>query len=122
MAGACAETLADDTEAMADILRAGEVIPALDAFEGSADRLQRFMTFLVITSELLFVAAPEVGARVVAYNQRLLTLIEKVDHALDQQDLGRLGIVLAHGLAPALRDYDEHADEVMRALAPACAA
>jgi hypothetical protein len=122
LAGARAQALAEDTEAMVDTLREGDVIPALDALEAAADRLQRFLTFLVITSEILFSREPAVGARLVAYNQRLVTLLEKVDDALTQYDLARVGLVLAHGLAPALRDYEDHADDVIAALAPACAA
>jgi hypothetical protein len=122
LAGARAEALSDDVEAMAEALRSGDVIPALDAFEASAERLQRFLTFLVIASEMLFVRGPDVGAQVVQYSHRIMTLLEKVEDALARQDLGRLGLVLAHGLAPALRDYEEHADDVSRALAPARAA
>jgi hypothetical protein len=122
LAGARAEALADDMEAMAHTLRGGDVVPALDALEAASDPLQRFLTYLVVVSEVLFVAGPEVGIRVGEYNRRLLTLLEKVDDALDRQDLGRLGLVLAHGLVPALRDYEEHADDVIWALAPACAA
>ena len=52
-AGPFAESLAVDCTHIAHAMRAGEVLQALATFEATADRLQRFLTYVVVTSEML---------------------------------------------------------------------
>jgi hypothetical protein len=119
LAGACAEALSDQTEMVAAALRAGDSVRALDGLVLSADRLQRFLIYLDLVAELM---EGRTRKQLVDYGRRLSGLLDKIEDALRQRDLGRLGLLLAHGLAPVLRDYDTHADEVIFALTPARAA
>ena len=119
LAGACAEALSDETEAVADALRAGEGVRALDLLMASTDRLQRFLIFVELVAD---VVTHDTRTHLIQYGRRLSASLEKLEDALERRDLGRIGLVLAHGLAPALRDYDVHADAVIVALSPAQAA
>jgi hypothetical protein len=119
LAGASAEALADQIEALADALREGRTVHALTMLEDSLERMTRFLTFLAIAVELV---TDGTRAQVKEYVQRLESVLDKIEDALDRHDFGRLGLVLVHGLASILRDYDDHADAVMLSLAPARAA
>lgn len=118
-AGPFAANLAFDCSQIAMAMRQGEVGSALAAFESTADRLQRFMTFVVVSSELVGHASPALGAVIADYGRRVLELLGRIEGALDRRDLVALTLTLEHGLAPALDQYRGYADEVTRALGPA---
>jgi hypothetical protein len=114
-AGPFAESLAIDCTQIAHALRCGAVRDALATFEATADRLQRFLTFLVVTSELLGQRAPELGIVVADYGRRVLGIVARIEHTLVHNDLVGVTIALEHGLGPALGDYSGYADRVLLA-------
>lgn len=121
-AGPFAASLAFDCAQIAQTMRAGEVRHALAALEATADRLQRFLTFVVVSSELLGRANPPLGAVIADYGRRVLDLLGRIDGSLQQADLVGLTLVLEHGLGPALGDYGGYADAVTYALGQPLAA
>jgi hypothetical protein len=108
-----AESLAIDCAQIAHAMRAGEVREALATFEATADRLQRFLTFLVVTSELLRPRAPELGVVVADYGRRVLGLVTRIEHTLVDGDLVGVTLALEHGLGPALGDYQGYAEKIL---------
>jgi hypothetical protein len=114
-AGPFAESLAIDCTQIAHALRAGEVRDALATFEATADRLQRFLTFLVVTSELLGQRAPELGVVVADYGRRVLRLVARIEHTLVTNDLVGVTLTLEHGLGPALAEYSGYAEKILLA-------
>ncbi len=112
------ESLARDYSDVAQTLRLGRLDEALDAFDASADRLQRFLTFLVVASELMVDTAPTAGAFVADYNRRLFGLLDRVHDALNTKDLVALTMVLEHGLSKTLLEYRKYAQDVEVAFAP----
>ncbi len=118
-AGPFAASLAFDCSQIAMSMRHGAVTQALASFETTADRLQRFLTFVVVSSELVGNASPSLGAVIADYGRRVLELLGRIEGALDRGDLVGLTLTLEHGLAPALDQYSGYADDVTRALGPA---
>ncbi len=116
-AGPFAVSLAHDCRSIAETMRMGELGHALATFESTTDRLQRFLTFVVVSSELLRPMSPSVGMVLADYGRRVLALLDKVQSALDRNDLLDLTLVLEHGLGPALGDYRGYAMHVSSALA-----
>lgn len=112
-----AQSLAEDCRDIARTMRTGELSTALATFESTAERLQRFLTFVVVSSELLQPSSPSIGSVLADYGRRVLTLLDRVQLALDRSDLVDLTLVLEHGLGPALGDYDGYAPHVTFALA-----
>ena len=112
-AGPFAESLAIDCTQIAHSLRAGEVRDALLTFEATADRLQRFLTFLVVTSELLGRRAPELGVVVADYGRRVLQLVTRIEHTLVANDLVGVTLTLEHGLGPARAEYGGYAEKIL---------
>ncbi len=121
-AGPFAATLAFDCAQIAHAMRAGEVRHALATLEATTDRLQRFLTFVVVSSELLGRANAPLGAVIADYGRRIIDLVGRVDGSLQHADLVGLTLVLEHGLGPALNDYGGYADAVTHALSPRLAA
>jgi hypothetical protein len=117
-AGPFAANLAFDCSQIAMAMRQGAVGEALRCFEATADRLQRFLTFVVVSSELVGRASPALGAVIADYGRRVLEQLGRIEGALDRRDLVGLTLALQHGLAPALDQYRGYADEVTRALRP----
>jgi hypothetical protein len=120
-AGPFVESLQDDLRQIACSLRHGDVQPALEAFEASTDRLQRFLTFVVVASELLMDRHASLGAVVADYGRRLLSVMGSIEEALDDGDLIGLTLVLEHGLAGGLAEYKGYESDVRRALGRAAA-
>ncbi len=116
-AGPLALSLAQDCRDIAQTMRSGELGPALASFESTADRLQRFLTFVVVSSELLRPHAPAIGVVLADYGRRVLVLLDRVQVALDRSDLLDLTTVLEHRLGPALGDYHGYSGHVSSALA-----
>lgn len=116
-AGPFAVSLAQDCRDIAQTMRVGELGTALATFESTADRLQRFLTFVVVSSELLRATSPAIGVVLADYGRRLLVVLERVQAALDRSDLLDLTLILEHGLGPALGDYHGYANHVSAALA-----
>ena len=114
-AGPFAESLAIDCTQIAHSLRAGDVRDALATFEATADRLQRFLTFLVVTSELLGERSPELGVVVADYGRRVLRLVGRIEHTLVSNDLVGVTLTLEHGLGPALGEYSGYAEKILLA-------
>lgn len=112
-AGPFAESLAIDCSQIAYAMRAGAVREALATFESTADRLQRFLTFLVVTSELLGQRSPELGVVVADYGRRVLALVSRLEHTLVHGDLVGVTLALEHGLGPALGDYQGYAEKIL---------
>src|SRR5262245_18993617 len=104
-AGPFAANLAFDCNQIAMAMRQGAVGEALRCFEATADRLQRFLTFVVVSSELVGQVSPALGAVIADDGRRVLELLGRVEGALDRRDLVGLTLVLQHGLAPALDQY-----------------
>ncbi len=121
-AGPFADSLQDDVREIACSLRLGDLCPALEALEASTDRLQRFLTFVVVASELLMDRHASLGAVVADYGRRLLAVLGDVEATLDDGDLVGLTIALEHGLAGGLAEYKGYAADVRRALEAARAA
>lgn len=121
-AGPFAESLAVDCSQIAHAMRAGEVLQALATFEATADRLQRFLTYVVVTSEMLGHSAPELGVVVADYGRRVLRIVTRLEHTLVHGDLVGLTLALEHGLGPALGDYQGYADAITRAFGSRMAA
>jgi hypothetical protein len=111
-----AQSLAQDCRDIAHTMRTGDLGAALATFESTADRLQRFLTFVVVSSELLQPSSPSIGSVLADYGRRVLGLLDRVQVALDRSDLVDLTLVLEHGLGPALGDYDGYAPHVTFAL------
>jgi len=111
-----AQSLAQDCRDIAQTMRVGELSTALETFDSTADRLQRFLTFVVVSSELLQPSSPAIGSVLADYGRRVLVLLDRVQVALDRSDLVDLTLVLEHGLGPALGDYDGYAPHVTFAL------
>jgi hypothetical protein len=116
-AGPFAVSLAQDCRSIAQTMRMGELGHALATFESTTDRLQRFLTFVVVSSELLRAESPSIGIILADYGRRVLALLDRVQTALDRNDLVDLTLVLEHGLGPALGDYHGYATHVSVALA-----
>ena len=121
-AGPAAQALAEDYADIACSLRAGELDHALESFGACADRLQRFLTFVVVTSEMLMAGRPSLGAVVADYGRRLLRVAATVEAHLERNDLVGLTLALEHGLSTGLSEYESHADAVLTALSPTMAA
>jgi len=120
-AGPFVDSLAGDVMAIAHSLRAGDLDDALANFETSADRLQRFLTFLVVASELLVDTRPALGAILADYSRRLLSTASRIQCILDERDLVGLTIALEHDLARTLEEYSAYRRDVQIALQPAAA-
>lgn len=121
-AGAFAASLSADCSQIALAMRAGAIGDALAAFDSTAARLGRFLTFVVVSSELLGGTAPSLGAVLGDYGRRVLGCLDRVQLALDRADLGALTLALEHGLGPTLGEYHGYADQVVRGLQPRVAA
>lgn len=115
-AGAFVGTLASDLSQVAHCLRVGDVGLGLESFENQADRLQRFLTFLVVTSEVLLETRSPIGAVIGDYAARLFSMVSRIETALGDRDMMGLSISIEHGLAPALREYEGYARDVTSAL------
>lgn len=115
-AGPFAASLAADCSQIALAMRAGAIGDALDAFDSTASRLGRFLTFVVVASELLGHGAPTLGAVLGDYGRRVLACLDRVQHALDRGDLVGLTLALEHGLGPTLGEYCGYAEQVERGL------
>ncbi len=121
-AGPFVGSLASDLSQAAHFIRVGDVSVGLESLENQTARLERFLTFLVVTSETLVDARSPVGASVGEYAQRLMTMVTRIETALDDRDMMGLSIALEHGLARTLGDYDSYAHEVQTALGVCVAA
>lgn len=117
-AGPFVDSLAGDVVTVAHALRHGDLQDALAAFESSTDRLQRFLTFLVVATELMIDSQPSLGAVLADYSRRLLQVATSIEAILANQDLAGLVVALEHSLARTLWEYAAYAQEVRRALEP----
>lgn len=117
-AGPYVESLAEDVVSIAQSLRHGDLQDALAAFETSTERLQRFLTYLVVVSELMLDTQPSLGGLLAEYSRRLLAAAEKVENLLKEQDFAGVVDALEHLLARTLAEYSIYAQDVRRALVP----
>jgi hypothetical protein len=113
-----AEGLARDYGDVARTLRMGEVEHALAAFDASTDRLQRFLTFLVVATEMMVDSAPTVGAIMADYSRRLFANLDDVEMALGSRDVVALAQSLEHGLSRTLLEYTSYSSDVAFAFEP----
>ena len=121
-AGPVADSLAGDVLEIAYSMRHGELARALEALEVSSDRLGRFLTFLVIASEILSTSNPSLGAVLGDYNRRLLSIVHTIESALAEQDMVGLALALEHGLGRNLGEYQRYAADVRRSIVKPLAA
>lgn len=121
-AGPFVDSLQGDLRQIACSLRHGDLCPALEALEASTDRLQRFLTFVVVASELLMEQHASLGAVVADYGRRLLDVLGSIEETLDDGDLLGLTLALEHGLAGGLAEYEGYEADVRRALGHVAAA
>lgn len=117
-AGPFVDSLASDVVGIAHALRHGEIETALESFETSTDRLKRFLTFLVVATELMVDSQPSLGAVLADYSRRLLAAASSIEAILEEQDLTGLVVALEHSLARTLAEYSAYEADVRRALAP----
>jgi len=118
-AGPFVDSLAGDVVAIALALRDGDLEDALEAFETSTERLHRFLTFLVVATELMIDTQPSLGAVIADYSRRLLEVVGNIEAMLEEGDLVGFAVTLEHSLARSLWEYAAYDPEVRRALAPA---
>ena len=116
-AGPFVDSLSADMREIACALRHGDVSIALEAFEASTDRLSRFLTFVVVSSELLVDENPPLGAVVADYGRRLLEQVHRVQETLEDNDVIGLTQALEHGLVDGLSEYHQYEADVTRCLA-----
>jgi hypothetical protein len=116
-AGPFVDSLSTDMREIAYALRHGDVCVALEAFEASTERLGRFLTFVVVSSELLGDENPPLGAVVADYGRRLLQVVHRVQETLEDNDVIGLTNALEHGLADGLAEYHDYEADVCRCLA-----
>lgn len=121
-AGPFVKTLAEDVVGVAHDLRDGNVVIALELLEASTDRLQRFLTFLLVASELMVESEPTFGAIIADYSRRLLQTTQQIDLALGEEDVHRLSEVLEYDLARGLNEYRDYESGVRRVFTPRAAA
>ena len=121
-AGPFVDSLRGDLRQIACSLRLGDLCPALEALEASTDRLQRFLTFVVVASELLMDRHASLGAVVADYGRRLLEVVGDIEATLDDGDLVGLQMALEYGLAGGLAEYRGYEADVRRALSRVAAA
>jgi len=117
-AGPFVESLAEDVVSVAQELRHGELADALAAFATTAERLHRFLTYLVVVSELLIDSQPTLGAILAEYSRRLLAAAESIEALLTAQDFVGVVEALENSLARTLSEYTIYAQDVRRALVP----
>jgi hypothetical protein len=115
-AGPFVDSLEADLRDIACSLRQGDLCPALEALEASTDRLQRFLTFVVVTSEVLMDRHASLGAVVADYGRRLLEVVGSIEDTLEDGDLVGLTLALEYGLAGGLAEYKGYEADVRRAL------
>src|SRR5687767_14358052 len=101
-AGPFVDSLQGDLRQIACSLRHGDLYPALEALEASTDRLQRFLTYVVVASEVLMERHASLGAVVANYGSRLLGVLGHIEETLDEGDLVGLALALEHGLVGSL--------------------
>lgn len=102
---ATAHAVADQSVAIAGLLQRGEVIPAMDAIEALADRLEEFLGCVRQAGALCRQRVPQLSGACQAYERRIDTLVGYVDAALAQGNLAGLAETLQHGVAPGARDF-----------------
>lgn len=115
-AGPFATNLAADCRGIAASLRSGELSAGLSRLEATTDRLGRFLTFVVVSSDLLRQQAPQIGSFLADYSRRLLGALDDTQRALDSGDPKDLCVALERRLGEALGDYDGYAGHVSTAL------
>lgn len=115
-AGPFADSLAGDALDIAMGLREGDLQGAIARLQSSTDRLQRFMVFLVVASEILIQTDPPLASELGGYSRRILAVLDRVQAALDTADLSSLILTLEHGLASILSDYADLELDVQRGL------
>ena len=115
-AGPFVDSLQGDLRQIACSLRHGDLYPALEALEASTDRLQRFLTYVVVASEVLMDRHASLGAVVANYGSRLLGVLGHIEETLDEGDLVGLALALEHGLVGSLEEYRGYEADVQRAL------
>lgn len=116
-AGPFVDSLSADMREIACALRHGDVSIALEAFEASTDRLSRFLTFVVVSSELLVDENASLGAVVADYGRRLLQVVGRVQETLEENDVVGLTLALEHGLVGGLAEYHRYEADVRACLA-----
>lgn len=121
-AGPFATHLAADCRGIAASLRGGDLEIGLSRLEATTDRLGRFLTFVVVSSDLLRHQAPQIGGFLTEYGRRLLGALDDTQRALDSGDPTDLCVALERRLGQALADYDGYAGHVSAALGSRLAA
>lgn len=121
-AGPFADALTMDMQQIAISIRYGDLDHALESFDTNTDRLQRFLTFLVVASELLMDCHAPLGAVIGDYSRRLLNMVGRIEDALAEGDLVGLTLALEHGLARSLAEYSAYENDIRVALTPRLAA
>jgi hypothetical protein len=115
-----AERLAVDFETVSRLLRAGHLEDAMANFASLADRLERFLTFLVVLRD---VAPSGIAPRPVQdFRGQLFAIVDRMHECLDRKDLVSLAMVLSQGVAKHLRSYAGVAPSVDAMLEPLDAA
>jgi hypothetical protein len=115
-AGPFATHLAADCRGIAAMLRDGDLSAGLSKLEATTDRLGRFLTFVVVSSDLLRHEAPQIGAFLADYGRRVLGALDETQHALERGQPVDLCAALERRLGQALADYDGYAGHVSAAL------
>ncbi|GEM_PF-4215509 len=97
-------------------LREGDSPVALMALCRANERLERFLHFLYVASDV--VAGSSVPSRnlVHKYRVRVLEIVDRMEAILEQMDFDGLAFLIERGIADTLRQYKSLANEVEWAL------
>ncbi|MEE9384446.1 MAG: hypothetical protein V3V08_13665 [Nannocystaceae bacterium] len=115
-AAAFADLLATRLADVAGALRNGEDAPALNTLGESTDDLEQFLTFLVLTSEMLDKCSPATSTGLRDYRERLMKVLETLGPALQDMDLVEVADTLEHDVVSSLGEYRDLDDQVQSAL------
>ena len=102
---------------MVERLRRGDDSVALDELAASTTSLNDFLTYLVLSSECVKEAQPELYVSLLSYRRDLMRVIESLNPALGDLDLVEVADTIEQDLSPQLRAYDDLHENLQQALA-----
>lgn len=99
---------------VAQQLRSGEDVEAMERIEGLASDLRDFFQYTFLIEDL----HPS-SSDLISYRGRLATLLEAVNPALQNLDMVEVADIVEHDVLPALADYGPVHDQITASLAVA---
>lgn len=98
--------VAEDSVKVAQLLQRGELVGAMDVLIPMVDSVGTFLGQIRLAVGDLEAANPQLAQACAQYYERLDSVVDRMQTSLESRDLVGLALVLEHGVAKALRDYE----------------